>query len=243
VASLREVQAGFAAALRDPEAACAVSPTGNFSIYRNNSFHAFHSALELGFPVLRKRVGEDYFRQLVALYRQEFPSRSGDLHWAGRDFAGFLASHLHGSDYAWLADLARLEWSREQAAVAPVLVSVGADALVRFAPEQLEHLVFTLQPSLHLVASDFPVFSIWQANQSDDASPVDQSVGAQCGLVRQRADTVEVRPVEPFVFSYVSALAAGAPLGDAIAAAGLDQQGLVSALGFVFAENLVCSVS
>jgi hypothetical protein len=243
VASLREVQAEFAAALRDPGASCGVRPPRNFAIYRNNAFHAFHSALELSFPVLRKRVGADYFRQLVALYRREFPSRSGDLHWTGRDFASFLASHLHGGDYAWLADLARLEWSREQAALAPVMVSIGADVLARFAPEQLEHLVFTLQPSLHLVASDFPVFSVWLANQDSDAPPVDQSKGSESGLIRQRADSVEVRQTEPFVFTYLSALAAGAPLGDAITAAGLDQQGLVTALGFVFAENLVCSVS
>jgi hypothetical protein len=200
VASLRELQADFAAALRDPDATCGVRPLRNFSIYRNNAFHAFHGALELSFPVVRKRVGDDYFRQLVALYRLRHPSRSGDLHWAGRDFAVFLASHLHGGDYAWLADLARLEWAREQSSVAPLLASVGADVLARFAPEELEHLVLALQPSLHLVASDFPIFSVWSANQGGNASPVDQSMGSECGLVRQRIDGVEVRQVEPNLF-------------------------------------------
>jgi hypothetical protein len=242
VASLRELQATFAAALRDPAAPCAVLPRENFSVYRNNSLHAFQSALALSFPVLRKRVGDDYFRQLAALYRQGFPSRSGDLHWAGRDFATFLAAHLHGGDYAWLADLARLEWAREQAAVAPLHACVGAEVLARFAPEQLEHLVLTLQPSLQLQASDFPIFTIWLANQGDKASPVDQSLGAECGLIRQRFDAVEVRQVNPGLFSYLSALAAGAPLGEAISSAGLDQDGLVHALGFVFNEALVCAV-
>jgi hypothetical protein len=243
VASLRESQAAFAAALRDPAASCAVLPRENFSVYRNNSFHAFHSALALGFPVLRKRVGDDYFRQLTGLYRHGFPSRSGDLHWVGRDFATFLAGHLRGSEYAWLADLARLEWSCEQAGVASLHASVGAEVLARFAPEQLEFLLLTLQPSLQLLASDFPVFSVWRANQGDSASPVDQSAGPQCGLVRQRFDAIEVRRVEPRLFSYLSALAAGAPLGEAISSAGLDQDGLVQALGFVFAENLVCAVT
>lgn len=243
MASLRELQATFAAALRDPEAACDVRPAANISIYRNNAFYAFHSALELSFKVLRKRVGDDYFRQLVALYRLRFPSRSGDLHWAGRDFAAFLAAHLEGGDYAWLADLARLEWSREQSSVAPLFASIGAEVLARFDPDQLEHLVLTLQPSLRLEASNFPIFSVWSANQGDNDSPVDQSLGSECGLTRQRVDLVEVRQIEPGLFSYLSALAAGAPLGEAISVAGLDQDGLVRALGFVFAENLVCAVT
>lgn len=243
MASLRELQVSFASALRDPAAACAVLPRDNLSIYRNNSSFAFRSALENTFPVLHKRVGDDYFRQLAALYRQRFPSRSGDLHWVGRDFAVFLASHLLGTDYAWLADLARLEWSRAQAGITVALASVGAEVLARFAPDQLEHLVFALQPSLQLHASDFPIFTIWSANQVDDAPPVDQSLSGECGLVRVRADGVQVRPLEPRLFSYLSALAAGAPLGEAVATADLDQDGLVSALGFVFSENLVCAVT
>lgn len=243
MASLRELQASFAAALRDPSAPCAVQPAGNLSIYRNNAAINFRSVLESGFPVLRRRVGDDYFRQLAAQYRQRFPSRSGDLHWVGRDFATFLAEHLQGSEYAWLADLARLEWAREQAAVAVTRPSISADVLARIAPDQLEHLIFSLQPSLQLHASDFPIFSIWRANQVDNAPPVDQSRPGECGMVRARIDRVEVRRLEPYLFSYLSALAAGAPLGDAVTTAGLDQSGLVSALGFVFSEGLVCAVN
>jgi len=243
VASLRELQASFAAALHDDSAACAVLPRGNLSIYRNNAAIAFRTALELSFPVLRRRVGDDYFRQLAAQYRQRNPSRSGDLHWAGRGFAAFLAEYLQGSEYAWLADLARLEWSREQAAVAMSRASIGADTLARFSPGQLEHLVFWLQPSLRLHASDFPIFTIWAVNQVANAPPVDQSLPGECGLVRARADGVEIRRLEPGLFSYLSALSAGAPLGEAVNSAGLDQDALVHALGFVFQEALVCAVT
>ena len=242
MASLREMQGAFAAALRDPAASCAVRPAANLSIYRNNTAIAFRTALEGSFPVLRRRVGDDYFRQLSAQYRARFPSRSGDLHWVGRDFPAFLLEHLHGGDYAWLADLARLEWSREQASITKVEPHLAADALGRFAPRQLERLVFSLQPSLSLVASDFPVFTVWLVNQADNAPPVDQSLAGECGLVRGRIDCLEVRSLEPRLFSYLSALAAGAPLADAITTAGLDQAGLVNALGFVFTEGLVCGL-
>lgn len=243
MASLRELQGSFAAALRDPAAQCAVLPPENLSIYRNNSFFAHHHALELAYPVVRRRVGDDYFRQLSSIYRERHPSRSGDLHWMGSEFAAFLAIHLQGTEYAWLSDLARLEWSRQQASVSAAHASIGADLLGRFVPEQLEHLVFALQPSLQLHASDFPIFTIWSANQVENAPPVDQSLAGECGLVRARIDGVEVRSLEPRLFSYLCALCAGAPLGEAITTAGLDQQGLVNALGFVFSENLVCAVT
>ena len=243
MASLRELQASFAAALRDDSAACAVRPRENLSVYRNNAAISFRGALSLSFPVVRRRVGDDYFRQLAMRYRQRHPSRSGDLHWVGKGFAAFLAEDLQGSEYAWLADLARLEWSREQAAVTTTHAAISVDALARFAPEQLEHLVFTLQPSLRLHASDYPIFTIWAANQVDNAPPVDQSMPGECGLVRARIDGTEVRTLESSVFSYLSALAAGAPLGEAVNVAGLDQSGLVHALGFVFQEALVCAVT
>jgi hypothetical protein len=219
-----------------------VRPVSNLSIYRNNTAISFRGALESSFPVVHRRVGDDYFRQLSTLYRARFPSRSGDLHWIGRDFPAFLLEQLQGSEYAWLADLARLEWAREQASITRVEPHIAADVLGRFAPSELEQLVFALQPALSLVASDFPIFTVWAANQVENASPVDQSIGAECGMVRARFDALEVRPFSPQLFSYLSALAAGAPLADAIVAAGLDQAGLVSALGFVFNEGLVCGV-
>lgn len=242
VASLREMQTEFAAALRDPSAACAVLPAENLSVYRNNAAVSFRVALEGGYPVVRRRVGDDYFRQLTLQYRERFPSRSGDLHWIGQDFPAFLLEQLHGSEYAWLADLARLEWARSLASIAKVEPPMPADVLGKFAADQLEHLVFVLQPSLQLVASDFPIFSVWLANQVENASPVDQSLRGECGMVRARSDLLEVRPLEPRLFSYLCALQAGAPLGQSVATAGLDQAALVSALGFVFNEGLVSSV-
>jgi hypothetical protein len=243
VASLRDLQASFAAALHDDSVACAVLPRENLSIYRNNAAISFRTALGLSFPVLRRRVGDDYFRQLAMRYRKHHPSRSGDLHWIGRDFAAFLAVELQGGEYAWLADLACLEWSREEAAVTAAHAAISVDALARFSPEQLEHLVFTLQPSLRLHASDYPIFTIWTANQVENAPPVSQSLAGECGLVRMRADGVELRTLDPGLFSYLSALMAGAPLGEAVSMAGLDQAALVNALAFVFQEALVCAVT
>ena len=243
MASLRDLQRSFAAALRDPAASCAVHPATRLDIYRGNVRHNFRGALESTFRVVHQRVGDDFFAQLAFHYQQRFPSRSGDLHWAGRDFADFLAAHLAGGDYAWLADLARLEWARQSAAIDPVVSPAGADTLAGFAPEQLENVRFTLQPSLRLVDSPYPIFSVWLANQRENASPVEQSVGYECGMALSRADAVEVARLSPDVFSYLSALSAGATLGAAMTQTGLDGARLTQVLGHVFTEGLVTGVS
>ena len=243
MASLRELQRTFAAALREPGSHCAVTPPENLAVYRNNAATGFRAALPRTFPVVRRRVGDDYFRQLAAHYRQRFPSRSGDLHWVGRDFAGFLDEYLAGSEYAWLADLARLEWSRLECSVLEESPALGADALARFAAEDLEHLTFGFQPSLRLHTSSYPVFSVWQANQGENAPPVDQSAGSEQGMVRVRDDLPEIRALEVRLFSFLSALHGGASLGEAMSQAGLDGDALTHALAFVFNEGLVCSVA
>ena len=243
MASLRELQRSFAAALRDPAADCPVTPPANLAIYRNNAALAFRGALEASFPVVRARVGDDYFRQLAHHYRESFPSRSGDLHFVGAHFATFLGNHLRDGDYAWLADLAHIEWSREESLIAPELPAVGAEVLAHFDPAQLEDLVFTLQPSLRLHASAYPVFSVWLANQAQNAAPVDQSLGSEQGLIHIRRESVQIRPLPKPLFSYISALASGATLGEAMGAMALDEAGLLSALGFVFSEGLITAVT
>lgn len=243
MASLRELQRAFAAALRDPAADCPARPAARLAIYRGNVRANFRGALELTFPVLRRRVGDDYFAQLVHRYQARFPSRHGDLHWAGRDFAGFLAGELAGGEYAWLADLARLEWARQSAAIEALAPAIGVGALGAFAPEQLERVRFSFQPSLRLVDSAYPVFSVWLANQVQVAAPVDQSAGAECGMARARPDGVEVARLAPDLFSYLSALAAGATLGDGMARAALDGPRLTQVLGYLFAEELVTGVA
>jgi hypothetical protein len=243
MASLRELQRSFAAALRDPDVACAVLPPANLAIYRNNARVAFLSALELTFPVVCRRVGDDYFRQLAIHYRNGSPSSSGDLHWAGRGFASFLDEHLRGGDYAWLADLARIEWSRAECAVAAALPALPATALARFAAHDFEHLVFGLQPALKLHSSSYPVVTVWLANQRPDAPPVDQSLGPECGAVLTRADGVEIRRVNERMFSFLDALQAGLPLGQAMVRADLEIEALTGALEFIFGEGLVVSLT
>jgi hypothetical protein len=212
-------------------------------VYRNNSRALFEQALQLTYPVLWRRVGADYFLQLSHHYRDAHPSRCGDLHEVGRAFPGFLATHLGGGPYAWLAELALLEWSVADAGVAAEAPAAAAAALAELAPECVASARFTYVPSLRLARSSVPVLSIWRANQPDgDGRPIDLASGGECVLVHRNSVEVELRSLEPAEFAFVEATARGATLGEAIDAAALPLDVLPTVLHRLFADGAIAAV-
>ena len=259
MASLRDLQAGFAAALRvDAPAAAAADndaaqrafvpaivggtfePRERLQVYRNNSRAMFDGALERTYPVLLRRVGEDYFHQLAHGYRARHPSRSGDLHWVGRHFPEFLAEHLEGGGYEWLAQLATLEWACECALVAAGEPAVGVEVLAGLGAGALASTCLSLQPSLHCISASVPVLDVWQANQpGGDGRPVDLARGGQCVLVSCGDAGLELREVGAGTLEFVRQLQAGAPLAAALGHSGLPDHAFAGALALLFEAGLV----
>jgi hypothetical protein len=221
-----------------------IGAADRIGVYRNNSTQAFRAALALSFPVLRRRVGEDYWRQLAHHYRLAHPSRSGDLHGVGAAFPAWLEVRLADTAYAWLADLARLEWACEEAAAAASSPPLPLAALATIAPEALDDTALVLQPSLRLVRSAFPVWSVWQANQGEtSAESVDFAAGPEhcaCACTGERVAVYRLAPTE---HALLESLQHGAVLGAAMGAAGSDAGTLASVLDWAFAEGLVVAIS
>jgi hypothetical protein len=250
VPTLRELQATFAAGLRgmpqdvgDWAADDRIAAAARLGVYRNNAQASFEQALEQTYPVVRRRVGDDYFRQLAHHYRRAQPSRTGDLHEVGRYFAGFLAAQLAHGPYAWLAELAQLEWAVADAAVAADSATVGAAALAGFAPEVLEHARLQFVRSLRLIAATVPVLSVWQANQPGvPACSTDLSTGAQYVIVHRAADGLQLRAVGPRAFALVAALGGGSTLSHAVDASDMPLDELPPLLHLLFADATVAAV-
>ncbi|MFO1394962.1 MAG: DNA-binding domain-containing protein [Steroidobacteraceae bacterium] len=211
--------------------------------YRNNVGAIFEEALARTFPVLRRRVSEGHFATLAREYRAAHPSRSGDLHWVGREFPAWLEQRYAGSDYSWLADLAHLEWACEEALVADWRPPVGPEALAAIAPDDLAQVRLAMQPSLRLVASEHPIWSVWRANQPDaPGEPVDPALGAESVVVTQVPDGIELHSVPPAQYQLIAALAAGETLIGALEASGVTADELEPTLRFVFEAGLVTGV-
>ena len=119
---LRDLQTEFLAALLDGPVDRAVPLLAarpprarrGVAIHAENAAENFRASLCLAFPAVRRLVGDEYFQHCVRDYRRRHPSRSGDLHHAGCDFAQFL-TELHASGpHRYLGDVARLEWLIEE---------------------------------------------------------------------------------------------------------------------------------
>jgi hypothetical protein len=222
---LRELQQHFASGLFESRAtpmtewirADGIHPSARLAIYRNNLQGGFTKTLALEFPVVCRLVGEDYFRQLALAFLACHPSRSGDLHHVGAPFASFLSKRFAATEYAYLADVARLEWACQECLVAADSEPLDPQTLRKLPMTAYGQLRFTLRPGCRLLHSAFPVLRIWEVNQAD-ATP-DQSVDLRSGpdyLVVVRSARLDLHRVAARDFDLLSKFAAGHTLDSAL---------------------------
>jgi hypothetical protein len=104
---------------------------------------------------------------------------------------------------------------------APDAEPVAVEALCAVAPEALAQARFTLDPSLGLLASPWPIDLIWQVSQAD-ADPeavVDLTAGGVRLAVRRIADEVVFHPLDAGRWALWQALLTGGTLAEAASAA------------------------
>ena len=248
--ALLELQRAFASALRDEPhdaATCVddhgISAAARLRVYRNNVRAVFERALEATFPVVRERVGPDYFRQLAHFYRRAHPSTAGDLHEVGRNFAGFLRRQLAASPYEWLTELAALEWAIAEAGVAAESTVAPASDLAGLGFESIADVRLALVPSLRCVFARAPVLAVWRANQPGAGrAKVDLTIGPEFILVHRAADGVQLRGLQASEFAFIDAVAGGATLEAAVDASTMALEQLPVVLHALFAGGAIAEV-
>jgi len=228
--SLRDIQRGFAAAIRDPRAAGSFSPlvqAGNLTaprrlqLYRNNHYATLTEALEAVYPVVLRLVGERFFRQTARSYIESYPSRFGDVHHYGDDFGDFLNRLPQAARYPYLGDVARLEWAYHSVFHTERQVPLDLEALRAVAPEDYPHLRLDFQPAARLLASEYPVLRIWETNQEGWAGEegVHLEAAGDHLLIMREATEVLLVPLGLGEHRLLRGLADGLALAEALAAA------------------------
>lgn len=248
--ALLELQRAFVLGLRDEAQDVNTWANGDgipaaarLRVYRNSARAVFERALEATFPVVRERVGQDYFRQLAHFYRRAHPSTVGDLHEVGRHFAEFLGLHLVGSPYEWLAELAELEWAVAEAGVTAESAVAGAAELAGVDAESVAGVRLRLVPSLQLVAAGVPVLSVWRANQPGAGrEAVELGQGPEFVRIHRSTNGLQLRGLQAGEFAFVDAIAAGATLEAAVDTSGLPLESLSAVLHLLFADQAVAEV-
>lgn len=177
-------------------------------IYRNNFALSLREALAGVYPVIQKLVGEAFFEQLAREYVQRYPSRTGNLHDFGDEFASFLHDFPGLEELSYLPDVARLEWAHHQVFHSAEDKVLNLEALAAVDEQQLGKLRFQLSSHCVCLASDYPVLRIWQANQEgQDDTPVSLDEGGVQYIVLRYGLQIEFHPLTPGVFALIDALA------------------------------------
>lgn len=191
-----------------------LSPATRLGIYRNNVFGNYRKALAATFPVVKRLVGAGFFNAAVDAYVRAHPSTRGDVNRYGGELARFLADYPPARELAYLPDVARLEWTIDQAAIAADAPPFDLAALAALPEDAHAGLRLMLHPSAQLVESPYPIMHIWQVNQPDFEGPaeVDLDEGGDSLLIARGERGVDIERLEPGAAALLRGLAAGEPL-------------------------------
>jgi hypothetical protein len=224
--SLRELQAGFRAALLtgdDDAIACEIEPDGlsvpaRLAVYRHHVLTSLTATLEAAFPSVCRLVDRRFFGWLADRFIRAHPPSGPCLVEYGAGFPDFVAAFPACAHLPWLADVARLEWAMSRAIHAPDAAALDPATLGRLAPVDLGQLVLRLDPSCTLLASRWPVDAIRRAglDDADGADAVDPDAGGVRLEIRRAGDDVALRPLPEGRFAFRQALAAGRTLEGAV---------------------------
>lgn len=192
--NLAQFQISFGQALLNLESSSAIIPhlrgdsalvERRLALHRGNVMAHWTQTLAAHYPVLEKCWGEEFFIALARSYSRAFPSRHGDLGCFGAHLSQFLRDFEPAQEFPFAPDLAQLEWLVHEA-------SRAADADSLKAGESLLDL-----PGTAVLASPWPVASIWNMHQEPADQPDWNSLGwqAQGALVFREGWTVKVAPM------------------------------------------------
>ncbi len=195
-----------------------LSAAERLGIYRNNIYVGLVGALRDCFPVVCQLVGEDCFQQAARGYIRAHPSRCGYLQRFGAEFPAWLADLESMRALAYLVDVARLEWARQEVYHATDAVPFDQAALADVAPADYGRLCFRIAPAVRWVQSRWPVHRVWELHQRPDQGDwtVALDAGGQQVLVVRQGLRLHQQALELPALQLLELLAEGVPLGDAV---------------------------
>jgi len=187
-----------------------------FNIYRNNYYVAVINVLKERFPVTERIVGEEFFKATAREFVERTPPIGQSNLGYGADFPKFLETFPPVADLSYLADVARLEWARFEAAISADEPTVSSQDFNALDPAHAARVHFKLHPSLRALVSGYPVYDIWRTNHEDD--DVQSLAGVrtnQAALIARSQIGIEVHETSASAIALIEALRAGLSLGDA----------------------------
>lgn len=226
--TLAETQALFHAAITGAEPverrrleSCFVGtpelPAGErVAIYADMYLWRLIDGLRQTFPNLGRYLGDERFAALGEAYLRRHPSEHHDIAQVGRHLASFLREHP-AEERPDLADLAELEWARQEVFFAPSAEPLVPGALAALRPEELARVGLALTPALRLLQLEHAAIPIWHSLE-EGAPPGAPSRERSIAAVWRVGFDVAHGTIAPEERAALEAARAGASLAEICAA-------------------------
>lgn len=211
--ALLETQRRFLAALYDDaETGPLTSITGNgldpaarLRIYRHSCDQIQNLALRTTYPAILALVGDEFFDQTAHGYRAAFPSHCGNLQAFGQHLAEYLDGLPAVHALAYLPDVARLEWLRQESALSADCATWPRPSVQRS----------RLHPSVRLLASPYPVLTIWRYSVQPTSERLLLPDGGERIVLWREDDQVAMAELDSASFACIESLSRGSVLANA----------------------------
>ena len=139
-------------------------------IYADMYLWRLVDALREDYPKLAALIGAERFYALCEAFVREHPSRHHDLGRAGVHLPAFLRAHPD-PERPDLADLAALEWARNEVFFEAQMKPACSDALAGLPPEVFLETKLRLVPALRVLTAEHDAVALWRALEDGNGSP------------------------------------------------------------------------
>ncbi len=215
----------FEAALTAEIALSGIATEERLAVYRNNVQISLISVLEAAFPVTATLAGHENFAFASRRFIAEKPPAEARLLAYGADFPAWLSAFKPAAKQPWLAEMARLEWARNEALFAADADPLDPNILTQQDPAEVMALRFQAHPATRLVYSAFALNGLWRAVQEEGALPDPNSAAETVLVLRPHLEVTQLS-LSPGEARLAEALLTGKTLGEAAEAALADEPAL-----------------
>jgi hypothetical protein len=171
------------------------------------------------FPAVRRLVGADSFDLMVRRFVRRQLCGALGRHDHGRAFARFIRSQGAAASFEYVADVAELETAYNSARNCVEVRPLGARAFASIPVRRLDGVRVELHPSFGLVASRFPIVTVWRNNRRGERGGSIERWCAEDALVVRPFRKVEIWRLPAGGHAFFAALAQGRSVASAARAA------------------------
>lgn len=188
-------------------------------VYRGMYLLRLAEALETDYPALAHFLGGEAFNELVAGYIEAFPSRSYTLNRLGDHLPEHIRTAPGIARRGFLYDLTRLELAVSEVFDAPESPVLTTEQIAQVPTEAWADTRLRPIEAFRLLSFQYPVNAYLTSVKEDDHDhPKGRKKDTRVAVFRRKYACWRLELSRP-AYGLLQALAAGTPLGDAVAAA------------------------